>query len=201
MINLLPPDLKQEYRYARRNRRLINWVFAFLLAIFGTAILTGSGWVIMRNSIDSYKLHIASTQAQLTSQDITGTQKQVADISNNLKLMVAVLSKEIVFSKLLARLGQVTPSNVILTNLSIAQTESAIEITAQTTNYNAATQLQVNLASPANQIFSKADIINISCTTGNVQGTTTAYPCTADIRAQFTSNNPFLFINSQKAGS
>ena len=200
MINLLPPELKQEYRYARRNRRLVHWGFAFLLAILGVAIIAGSGLFFMDRSINTYNKHIAIVQSQLASQDSSGTEKQVAAISSNLKLMVQVLSKEILFSKLLARLGSITPPKVILTNLSISQTESAIDITAQTGNYNAATQLQVNLADPNNQIFSKADLVNISCATGT-QVTNPGYPCTASIRAQFMNNNPFLFINSQKAAS
>jgi len=200
VINLLPPELKTDYRYARRNRRLAHWAVAFVLAIFGVAVITGGGLFVMNRSINSYKSRVTGDQAQLASQDAAGVQTQVADISDNLKLMVQVLSKEILFSKLLARLGSITPSNAILTNLSISQTESAIEITAQTVNYNAATQLQVNLAAPGNQIFSKADLVSITCMTGT-QVTTPGYPCTADIRAQFTTNNPFLFINSQKAGS
>jgi hypothetical protein len=200
MINLLPPELKQDYKYARYNRHLMRWVFAFLFALIGVAVITGSGILIMRNSIDSYKSQIASTQAQLTSENSTQTQQQVTDISNNLKLMVKVLSKEILFSKLLTQLGNITPSNVELTSLTITQAQSAIDITAQTTDINAATQLQANLASPTNQIFSKADLVSITCGSGSQQGTNSNYPCTADIRAEFTNNNPFLFINS-KAGS
>ncbi len=200
MINLLPPEFKQDYRYARHNRRLVRWSLAFVLAIVGVAVITGSGLLLMQNSIGTYNKRIDGVQSQLTSQNSTGVQKQVSDISNNLKLMVQVLSKEILFSKLLARLGTTTPSNVILTNLSISQTQSAIDITAQTSSYNAATQLQINLADPGNQIFSKADIVSISCVTGTA-ATNTDYPCTASIRAQFTSNNPFLFINSGKAGT
>ncbi|HXH26855.1 MAG TPA: hypothetical protein VNG90_03085, partial [Candidatus Acidoferrum sp.] len=153
----------------------------------------------MSTSINSYQTRIATVQSQLASANVTATERQITSISNNLKLMVTVLSKEILFSKLLARLGSLTPSSVILTNLSISQTESAIDITAQTSNYTAATQLQINLADPTNQIFARADLINISCATG-AQITNPAYPCTAIIRAQFTKNNPFLFINA-KAGS
>jgi Tfp pilus assembly protein PilN len=198
MINLLPPEIKKNYHYARRNRQLVRWVSAFLLAILGAVIITVVGLFVMNGSIDSYKTSIADTQSQLASQDVAGTQKQVTDISNNLKLMVKVLSKEILFSKLLNRLGSITPPNVILTSLSISQTKSAIDITAQTGNYNAATQLQINLADPTNQIFSKADIVNITCATG-AQVTKPNYPCTVSIRAQFTTNNPFLFINSSGA--
>lgn len=195
MINLLPPEIKQSYRYARRNRLLVRWAVFFVLAIFGVAVITASGLLVMNNSIDSYKTSIAGVQSRLAAQDITGVNQQVSDISNNLKLMVQVLSKEILFSKLLKQLGSITPPNVILTDLAISQTESAIDITAETGSYDAATQLQVNLADPANQIFSRADIVNITCVSA-AKASNHNYPCTASIRAQFTTNNPFLFINS-----
>ena len=195
MINLLPPEVKEDYRYARRNRQLAKWLLVFFFAILGVAAITGFGIFTMNNTSNTYKARIAATQADLASQDLNGVSKKVTEISGNLRLMVQVLSKEILFSKLLARLGNATPPNVALTNLSISQTESAIDITAQTSNYAAATQLQANLADPANKIFSKADIVSISCSSKGQLG----YPCTANIRALFTANNPFLFINAGKA--
>lgn len=201
MINLLPPELKQEYRYARRNRHLLFWVGGFSAAIVGLAFITAVGMFIMGNSVDNYRAHIADTQTELANQNVEGVQKQTTDISNNLKLMVTVLSKEVLFSKLLAQLGSITPPNVILTNLTISQTETAIDLTAQTGSYNAATQLQVNLADPNNKIFSKADIVTISCSAAN-KVADPKYPCTVAIKALFLNDNPFLFINaSQKAGS
>ena len=195
MINLLPPDLKADYRYARRNSRLVLWVGLFVAAIIGAGLITTGGLIVMDNSIDSYQARIANSQTAQLNQDLATAQQQVTDISNNLKLMVQVLSKEILFSKLLDRLGSITPPNVILTNLTITEAESAIDVTAQTGNYNAATQLQTNMTDPNNQVFSTADIESITCATGAAV-TNPTYPCTAVIRAQFLKNNPFLFINS-----
>lgn len=203
MINLLPPTLKENYRYAKYNRRLLAWVGALIGGLCGVAFITALGLFAINNSINSYNSRITTAQHQLSKDNSSTTEQQVADISSNLNLMVRVLSKEVLFSKLLAQLGSITPPNVILTNLSITQDQSAIEITAQTANYNAATQLQVNLSDPSNKIFSKADLVSIACT-ATQNATNSAYPCSADIRAQFTSSNPFLFINAsgqEKAGS
>lgn len=198
MINLLPPDLKIEYKYARKNRKLLRWVIAVFLGIFGVVIITASSIILFHESEGNYRSNIDIAQSQLNSDNYTKVVQQVSDISNNLNLMVSVLSKEILFSKLLNRLGSITPSNVILTNLSISQPETAVTITALTGNYNAATQLEVNMSDPANQIFQKADIISIICSNSNSTSANPNYPCTTVIRAQFASNNPFLFINSQK---
>jgi len=198
MINLLPPEVKQDYRYARRNRRLVQWSLALFGVIVGVGLITGTGLFVMNTSANTYREHIATTQKKLASDNVAEVQKQVTTISGDLKLMLAVLSKEILFSKLLERLGTLTPSDVVLTNLTISQTVSAIDVTAQTASYSAATQLQVNLSDPTNQLFSKADIVSITCASGNA-ATNTKYPCVATIRAQFTQNNPFLFINGGKA--
>lgn len=195
MINLLPPALKQDYHFARRNRQLLRWAIAFGAAIAGVIVITFAGIFDMNNSIDNYQSQVDSSKIQLANQHSDTTQKQVADISNNLKLMNKVLSKEVLFSKLLGRLGSITPSGVELTNLSISQAESAIDITAQTSSYTAATQLQTNLAAPGNQIFSKADLVSIDCHSLGA-GQNTNYPCTASIRALLLTNNPFLFINA-----
>jgi Tfp pilus assembly protein PilN len=196
MINLLPPEVKQGYKYARFNRHLMHWIAAFIVAIAGVAVITAGGMLLMQSNINTYKSKIASTQAQLASQDLTGINAQITTISGNLKLMVQVLSKEILFSKLLDQLGTITPSNVELTSLTITPASSAIEITAQSSDYNAASQLQANLASPTNQIFSKADLVSVTCASGAQQVANQKYPCAIDIRAEFTSNNPFLFINA-----
>ena len=200
MINLLPHEIKEEYRYARRNRTLLKWVAAFVVAIFGISVITGTGIIMMNDKSHDYEIKIAHAQADLTSQKQKQVQKEVTDISNNLKLMVTVLSKEILFSKLLTQLGTITPANARLTDLSISQTESAIDITANTSNYEAATQLQINLTDANNKIFSKADIVTISCA-ASATTQDPAHPCTAIIRAQFSKNNPYLFINATKAGS
>lgn len=198
MINLLPPDTKQTLRYARRNRQLAHWVVTCAFCLAGGILLAGGGYLYMNRSIDTTTQQIADSNQQLKAENLATVQKQVTTISNNLKLVVQVLSKEVLFSKLLKQLASVTPNNAVLTNLSITQAQGGVDITAETTNYNAATQLQVNLADPKNQIFSKADIVSITC---GATSTTIKYPCIVDIRALFATDNPFLFINDAKGGS
>lgn len=196
MINLLPPDVKEAYRYARHNRALMKWINATAFGILGALLLTAGGVIYLNRSISDYTAQIAATNQSLHTQNLPAVQKQVTDISNNLKLVVKVLSKEILFSKLLDQLGTAIPKNAVLTDLSITQAQTGIDITAATTNYAAATQLQVNLADPRNQIFSKADIVSINCESDP----TKVYPCTVTLRALFAANNPFLFISNAGVG-
>jgi Tfp pilus assembly protein PilN len=198
MINLLPPELKESYSYAQRNSVLMKWLFAFLFAIGGLLIISAAGLFYVYQTSHSYDDQITETQKTLEDQKLAQTEKETQDISNNLKLAVKVLSKEILFSQLLKKLAAVTPSNVNLTDLNINQTQGGINITAQATNYEAATQFQVNLADKNNTIFSSADINSISCA-GSVDEVNSRYPCVVVIRALFAKDNPFVFINNSKA--
>jgi Tfp pilus assembly protein PilN len=198
VINFLPPELKENYRYAHRNVSLLRWTIMFGIGFVGLVIISGAGLFYLQSQTSAYTKQIDSANVTLKKQKIGEVQREVTEISNNLKLVVKVLSREVLFSKLLTRLGAVTPSNAVLTNLSIAQTTGGIDITAKTADYNAATQLQVNLADPKNQIFSKADIVSISC---NDADPAAQYPCTVTLRALFSNTNPFLFINSGKTGA
>ncbi len=198
MINLLPSETKSDYRYARRNHHLARWLTVASLCLFGGVLLTTGGYLYLTQSIHATNKQISDSNQLLKLQNLDTTQKQVTTISNNLKLTVQVLSKEVLFSELLKQLASVMPSDAILTNLAITQAQGGVDITAQTANYNAATQLQVNLADPKNQIFSKADIISITCASST---SATKYPCTVSIRALFAANNPFLLINDAKGNA
>lgn len=191
MINLLPPEIKQAYKYGRLNRHLLHWITVLAFAIAGTVLITGFGYLYLHQTANNYRDQITTSQQQLVAQNLTGIQSQVKEISNNLTLVVQVLSKEVLFSELLQQLTTLMPANTNLTSLSISQTQGAIDITAAAKDYGSAAQIQVNLTDANNRLFSKADIISISCS-----GTTT-YPCSIELRALFSADSSYMFINNK----
>lgn len=191
MINLLPPEVKSGYRYARRNVVLRRWVIACLIALVGLNVLGTYGLLTLHESTLSYDKQVATDQAALQKDRLDQTKKQVEDMSSSLKLAVQVLSNEVLFSKLIQQIGAAMPQGTILTGLTIGQVQGGLELTATSTNYAAATQIQVNLTDPSNKIFSKVDIESIK------QGNSTQdpYQYKVQLRALFNTNNAFLFIN------
>ena len=194
MINLLPPDVRQNITYARRNARLLKWTVSLLIGIAGIGLVTGTGYLYMNRLGNNYAAQAHQAQADLNKQNPVAIQKQVEDITSSLKLVVQVLSREVLFSKLLTQIGASLPTGSVLTGLSINKVQGGIDLQANATDYQTASQVQVNLQDPNNKIFNKADIISIRCDTSS--NTNLAYPCAVAIRAQFASNNPFLFINN-----
>jgi hypothetical protein len=198
MINLLPPTTKNGYRFARHNVSLRRWVIIFVIALAGLGAIVTYGTVALHQSTVHYQKQIDASNASLDKQDYKGVQKQVADISSSFKLAVQVLSKEVLFSELLQRIGAIMPAGSALSGISLAtqdQGQGAFEVQAMAVDYHTATQVQVNLADPTNKIFSKADIESIDCfgATANAD-----YPCNVHVRALFASDNPYYLINSDK---
>jgi Tfp pilus assembly protein PilN len=195
MINLLPAELKSSYQYGRRNVVLRKWVIMCAFALIGLFAIATYGALSLHQTTVKYQQQISDAQSQLQKDNYAGTQAQIQDFSNSFKLVVQVLGNEVLFSQLLKQIAATLPTKATLTNLNISQTSGGIDITANAPDYTTATQVQVNLSDPANKIFSKADIQNINCSSGNASSS--GYPCTVNIRALFASNNPYLFINSK----
>ncbi len=197
MINLLPDTVKTNYRFARRNVALRRWAAAFLIALVGLGIIATYGLLTIKQQNAHYTDQINDSNALLQKENYTGTQAEVKTISNNFKLVIKVLSNEVLFSDLIKQIGATIPANANLTNLNINKSQGALDISAIATDYTTATQVQINLADPANKIFSKADLVSVSCSTNDT--VPTPYPCTVTIHALFAPNNPFLFINDTAA--
>lgn len=197
MINLLPPELKTGYVYARRNVVLRKWIAIFVIALVGLGAIATYGLLTIKQSTVRYNHQIAATEATFQKEKSAETQKQVQDISNNFKLVVKVLSQEVLFSQLIKQIAATIPNKANLTGLTINQVQGGIDISANATDYQTATQVQVNLSDPHNKIFAKADIDSITC--DSTAGGSAQFPCKVDIRALFAANNPFLFINNKSA--
>lgn len=197
MINLLPPEVYQKIKYGRQNTKMLNWLMALVVAYAGIGIIVFLGIFYMRQLDSNYSKQINQQQTQLKEQKLDETQQRVEELSSNLKLAVDVLSREVLFSKLLEHMGTVIPPNASLSDLKIDKLEGGVDIIAIAKDYNSASQVFTNIQDSSNEIFDKADLVSISCV-GNSSDPN--YPCTVTIRAQFAKDNPFLFINKSTAG-
>jgi hypothetical protein len=193
MINLLPPEIKTSYSYARRNLQLRGWIIALFAVLIGVGLLGTYGLLNMQASIKSNQRQVTVVKEQLEAENLTKTEQQVKEVSGSLRLAAQVISKEVLFSKLITQIGSAMPSGAILSSLNINKTSGGLDLSAKATDYQTASQVQVNLASAKSNIFAKADIVSIDC--GVAGNDATAYPCTVILRTLFNDNNQFLFIN------
>lgn len=192
MINLLPPDIKENMSYARKNTILLRWIIAFVIALIGVGLIIAGGQLYLRNAIKTTTTQVDQEKQSLRDQKIDEAQNRLEEISSDTKLILQVLSREILFSKLLQQLGASTPPDTSLQSFQVDELQGGLTLMALAKDINSATQLQINLEDPNNQIFEKADIESINCANDDPNST---YSCTVQIRALFAKNNPFVYIN------
>lgn len=199
IINLLPPDSKQELTYARRNTHLLHWIVACSAALLGVGLIVSIGYLYIQKSITDYSRQVEQTTTNLQVQKLEETSKRLDEISSNTKLVVQVLSREVLFSKLLKQLGASLPANTALTKLVVDKVEGGLQISASAKDFKAASQIQVNLQDPKNKIFEKADIDGITCS----DTATKQYACDVTLKALFGKNNQYYYIapTTSPAGS
>ena len=196
MINLLPTSTKTDTMYARRNSVLLKWIVGLTIALVVLVFIIIIGLFYLSQTTKSFEDNTENGRAFLQSQDISGTQKQVEEISSNVKLATDVLSQEVLFSKLIRQIGAALPVNSALQQLQINDISGGITLIALTTDFNSASQIQINLQDENNKVFEKADIENIEC--GN-EPNLEQYFCSVQIKALFSKDSPFLYI--QQGGS
>ncbi len=192
MINLLPPQYKDNIFYARRNRTLLNWSLALLLSLIFLSVIIGGGYIFMHESIKRQTAQYEQADQQLKDDKLEETKARLDEISANTKLALQVLSKEILFSSLLKQMGASLPQGTSLQSIQIDKVEGGITLKALAKDVDAATQIQLNLADPKNKIFQQADIETINCGDSD----NAEYPCSVQLRALFAKDNPYVYISN-----
>ena len=191
MINLLPSEYGSSLRYSHLNAILRRWLAAATVACGGLVLILAVGWVYITQQNKNLAKNIDSVNQQLRAQDLAGTQKKAQAITNNIKIINQVLSREIRFSGLITQIGSVMPPGAVLSGLTLAKVDGGLDLSASARDYTSATQIAVNLSDPKNKIFDKVDIVNVNCsaTSGS------AYPCSASFRALFSKSTQSQFLN------
>lgn len=195
MINLLPPEVKENILYARRNTMLLRWLVALAIGIAGVMAVIGFGYLYLSQTTKNTSHQAEMLREDLERQKLAETQKQVTDIGSDLDTAVQVLSRRILFSDLIKRIGTISPPGTVLTRLNLSEIDGAIELRFLATDYLAASKLHVNLQNPENRIFQRAEPTLVQCGAESSGDNSGDYPCSTNIKALFGDNSPYLFIN------
>jgi hypothetical protein len=191
MINLLPPQHAAAIRYGRQNTVLRSWLLGLSAAIAGLILILASGWFYIGQVSKGFQKNINVTNQQLQTQNLTKVQADAKEITGDINVINKVLNQEVHFSDLIQAVGNDMPAGTVLSSLSLSNKVSgALDLSANAKDNTSATQIAINLSDPKNQLFSKVDIINISCTSNPNQ----AYKCDVTLRALFSNTTQAKFL-------
>jgi Tfp pilus assembly protein PilN len=198
MINLLPPEYAASIRYGRQNSKLLGWLIGLFGAIVILLIILGVGWIYMNQEAKDLQKGIDATNQQLQNQSLSKVQSDAKEITGDINVIDKVLSQEIQFSGLIQSIGGLMPPGAVLGTLSLSDKVSgAIDLTANTKDYASAAQIAVNLGDQKDDLFSKVDIVNISC--GTVPDK--VYQCSSTFRALFSKDAQTKYLSVPSGNS
>lgn len=159
MINLLPPTIKEQVTFSKRNAMLVKY---FWVALFTALVLAGAfcaTFLYLRQRLTAAKQEIAQKEAKIA------TYKGLKDNVKNLNLRVAsiksIQARQAKFSALLGDLSKSMPAGTALTAISLTgDDKKPVTISAVADSYNGAVGLRDTLA--ASSRIAAADIQTVS---------------------------------------
>lgn len=201
MINLLPPEAKEEALYGRRNRRLVFVAVGIFGVMFAMAALTVFGQFYLSRSEKQYINSGQVVEQRIKDQKLEDSQKGLETLSSNFKTASQILSKQILFSRLLPKFAEIIPKGAYVKQISIDDNDTFLQFDIAAQSREVANQAYINVSDPKNGLFDKADLLEIACTEAGLKNQTqteNAPPCRATVKALFKSTSPYLLLNYLK---
>lgn len=185
MINLLPPSVKEDITFGRKNRVLLGWIGALGIVIFIVLSLTLFGNFYIKSSANSVWSNVDEAKGRIKDQNLEKIQQSAEIFGTNLETVVKLLKDQLLFSKLIKTIGSVLPDQVILREINFESKDSTMQLYLQGPSEQAVTQAFINISSDQSKLFSKADLVGVDCSEF----------CTAEVVVLLNKDSEFYFLN------
>lgn len=173
MINLLPDEHKQEIRAARTNVLLVRYIAILVCAglVLGGLIL--SAYIALDGTKQAASEKVAENQQR--ASEFLNTKTQADTFRSDLSTAKAILDGSVSFSKLIYKIADAVPHNVVLDGLTLDPTTfgSSVTLTASAKTFGDATKLRDSFLKN-DQIFSNVRLQSVKGSGASSSGD--AYP-------------------------
>lgn len=175
MINLLPYEHKQEIRAGRTNVLLIRYILILIAAAIVLSGLTIGTYLTLNSTKANAEIKVAENQTRVNEYQSIKTQAD--SFRADLATAKSILDSNVSFSKLIYKIAETVPRNVILSDLALDPKSfgSSLTMTASAKTFNDATKLKDSFIKN-DQIFS-----NVQLQTIRSETTDDAYPVKVNI--------------------
>ena len=160
MINLMPPDLKEQIRFAKLNRVVLHYMWVVVAVVLVLAGIFGGAYYLIVAQTNAIASDVATKQGEITSQR-SALLPKAQDASERLSAIKFVQDTQTKFSLLISDLVKVLPQGVKLENLSLTGNDKApVTVTVTADTYDEILALRNALVTSPR--ISAADIVSIN---------------------------------------
>jgi Tfp pilus assembly protein PilN len=167
VINLLPPEIKEQVTYSKRNVLIIRYLWLAGLLVAVNAVIFGGAIYYLTQRTAQAEKDLATKTATIAQYKSVETDAKTAN--DRLATLKALRSSQARFSVLLADFAKYTPQGVYINSITLTgDDKKPVRIVATATTYQQAAALRDALATSPR--ISAADIEDISApATGGYQ--------------------------------
>jgi Tfp pilus assembly protein PilN len=160
VINLMPPDMKEQIRYAKMNRLVLKYVWVTIVVVGVLGGIFGGAYYLIQQQTNAVAADVASKEQDINAQS-SALLPKAQDASQRLNAIKYVQDTQTRFSLLIADLVKVIPQGVKLDGISLTGNDQApVTLQVSAEKYDDILALRNSLVvSPR---ISAADIVNIT---------------------------------------
>lgn len=142
MINLLPPEHKQDIQAARTNTLLIKYNLLLLGVLAFLMLAIGVVYVYLSNTKAGSEITIKENKEKVAG--FASTEQEAQIFRQNLSTAKQILDREVNYTNVILKISRILPSGTVLTNLSLDASQFGKETTlaAQVKDYDKAIALK-----------------------------------------------------------
>lgn len=152
MINLLPPQKRAEIRYGRKNAQILRWFSGFLFGVIALLAVAFIGRMTIQTSKEQALVQKLSIEEQLKSPEFVQAEKEYADFINGTDSVGKIYGRQVLYSRLIRKIATLLPPGARLSNISLSDTDKAINLNFVNRKEDLGPTLQINLVNQGEEI-------------------------------------------------
>jgi len=165
VINLLPPEIKDQIRFAKLNRLAIGYVRVSVAVVAVLGVIFGVSIYYLGVQTKNVAADVAEKQAVIAALNKTFTPK-ARDASDRLSAIKYVLATQTRFSAVIADIAKVVPQGVSINSMTLTGNDAApVRIAVTASSYSGALAFRNALITSPR--ISGADLETISSSNGS----------------------------------
>lgn len=156
MINLLPPEFKEEVEYGRKNQRTISWATTVAFGILSLLIVTFVGKVTIQSAKGQAVAQKAAIEEQMKQVSLSDIEKRYNSFIDTTSSVKKIYSQEVLYSRLIRKLATLLPQDAKITNISLTDKDRALNLNFNNGSDGLGPVILVNLQNQGEQIAKKS---------------------------------------------
>ena len=156
MINLLPPEYKEEIEYGRKNHRTLSWATTVAFGILSLLIITFVGKITIQSAKSQAESQKTALEQQMQQVSLSDVEKKYTSFIDTTGSVKKIYSQEVLYSRLIRKLATLLPQDAKLTNISLTDKDRALNLNFNNSSDGLGPVILVNLQNQGEQIAKRS---------------------------------------------